>query len=267
MENKECEFCGSTKSEVYIKTDLVSYNKCLNCGLIYQYPVLSQEEINDIYSDNYFEYEVANQENFFGLMKLAMKDIGFDKIESELPNKNVLDIGCATGMMLNYLKTKGYNAQGIEICSSSAEYARKNYGITVHEKPLLDVGFESDYFSFIHFSHVIEHVPNPADTLKEIYRILAKGGYLAITTPNADGMFAKKYGGAWRAVMPQHLWLFSKTTLSKYMENIGFKIISDFSWGSIPIEKKPNKIIKTFFDKYVKLFNRGDVMLFLCKKV
>ncbi|MEI0447402.1 class I SAM-dependent methyltransferase [Brachyspira intermedia] len=267
MENKECEFCGSTKSEVYIKTDLVSYNKCLNCGLIYQYPVLSQEEINDIYSDNYFEYEVANQENFFGLMKLAMKDIGFDKIESELPNKNVLDIGCATGMMLNYLKTKGYNAQGIEICSSSAEYARKNYGITVHEKPLLDVGFESDYFSFIHFSHVIEHVPNPADTLKEIYRILAKGGYLAITTPNADGMFAKKYGGAWRAVMPQHLWLFSKTTLSKYMKSIGFNIISDFSWGSIPIEKKPKKFIKTFFDKYVKLFNRGDVMLFLCKKV
>ena len=179
MESKgcKCEFCGSDKSEVYIKTDLVSYNKCLNCGLIYQYPILSQDEIDDIYSDNYFEYEVANQDNFFGLMKLALKDIGFEKIEGELPNKNVLDIGCATGMMLNYLKTKGYNAQGVEICSSSAEYARKNYNITVYEKPLLDIGFESDYFSFIHFSHVIEHVPNPSDTLKEIDRRLAKGGY------------------------------------------------------------------------------------------
>lgn len=151
MEKIECEFCGCTDSEIYIKTDSVSYNKCSNCGLIYQYPILSLEDINDIYSDNYFEYEVANQENFFALMKLAMKDIGFDKIEDKLPNKNVLDIGCATGMMLNYLKTKGYNVQGIEICSSSAQYARKNYNITVYEKPLTDVGFESNYFSFIHF--------------------------------------------------------------------------------------------------------------------
>lgn len=267
VEKKECEFCGSTNSELYIKTDLVSYNKCTDCGLIYQYPVLTQEEINDIYTDNYFEYEVANQDNFFDLMKLAMKDIGFDNIESNLPNKNVLDIGCATGKMLNYLKTKGYNAQGIEICSASANYARKNYNLVIHEKPLIDVGFDIDYFSFIHFSHVIEHLPNPADTLKEVYRILAKGGYLAITTPNADGMFAKKYRDSWRAVMPQHLWLFSKNTLSNYMRSIGFHIIKDFSWGSIPIEKNPNKFVKTFFDKYVKLFNRGDVMLFLCKKI
>ena len=109
-------------------------------------------------------------------------------------------------------------------------------------------------FSFIHFSHVIEHVPNPAETLKEVYRILAKGGYLAITTPNADGIFAKKYKSKWRAVMPQHLWLFSKKTLSQYMKDIGFNIIKDFSWGSIPIEKNTNKFIKSFFDKYVKIF-------------
>ena len=66
--------------------------------------------------------------------------------------------------------------------------------------------------------------------------------------------------------MPQHLWLFPKKTLSQYMKSVGFNIIKDFSWGSIPIEKKPNKLIKLFFDKYVKIFNKGDVMLFLCRK-
>ena len=55
-------------------------------------------------------------------------------------------------------------------------------------------------------------------------------------------------------------------SVKEISKNIGFNIISDFSWGSIPVEKKPNKFIKAFFDKYVKLFNRGDVMLFLCKK-
>lgn len=262
----KCEFCNGNDSEVYIKSDLVSYNKCLNCGLIYQHPVISQKEIDAIYDDNYFEYEVANQDNFFKLIRLALKDIGFEDIKKHFPNNNVLDIGCATGMTLNYLKSEGYDTYGVEICSSSAKYARENYNLKVYEKNLLEIGFESDFFSFIHFSHVIEHVPNPAETLKEVYRILTKGGFLAITTPNADGMFAKKYGEKWRAVMPQHLWLFSKNTLSQYMKNIGFNIIKDFSWGSIPIEKNSNKLVKSFFDKYVKIFNRGDVMLFLCKK-
>ena len=266
MEKRKCEFCNSNEYLPYIKTDLVSYSKCSNCGLIFQDPIITQEEIDAIYDDNYFEYEVANHDNFFALIQLALKDIGFEKIENELPNKNVLDIGCATGMTLNYLKSRGYNTTGIEICSASAEYARKHYNLNIYEKPLIDVSFPDNYFSFIHFSHVIEHVPNPSDTLKEIYRILAKGGYLAITTPNADGMFAKKYGANWRAVMPQHLWLFSKPVLSNYLKQVGFNIISDFSWGSIPIEKKPNKIIKKFFDRFVKRFNKGDVMLFLCKK-
>ena len=184
MANNKCEFCNSEESEIYIKSDLVSYNKCLNCGLIYQYPVITQKEIDAIY--------VANQENFFKLIRLALKDIDFENIKKEFPNKNVLDIGCATGMTLNYLKSEGYDTYGVEICSSSAKYARENYNLKVYEKSLTEIGFESDFFSFIHFSHVIEHVPNPAETLKEVYRILAKGGYLAITTPNADGIFAKK---------------------------------------------------------------------------
>ena len=53
--NNVCEFCNSNESELYIKSDLVSYNKCLNCGLIYQFPVITQKEINAIYDDNYFE--------------------------------------------------------------------------------------------------------------------------------------------------------------------------------------------------------------------
>lgn len=261
-----CEFCKSDKSSPYIKTDLVSYNICDNCGLIFQHPVISQVEINAIYDENYFEYEMENQENFYKLMRLSLKDIGFEKIKEELPNKRVLDIGCATGMLLNYFKSIGFESYGVEICKASADYAKEHHGLNIYNKPLLDAGFEDNYFSLIHFSHLIEHVPNPSDVLKEIYRILIPGGYIVLTTPNAEGMFAKKYGENWRAVMPQHLWLFSKSALSNYIKSIGFDIVKDFSWGSIPIEKKTNKIVKNIVDKYVKLFNKGDVMLLLCKK-
>lgn len=261
-----CEFCKSYDSKPYIKTDLVSYSICCKCGLIFQNPVISQNEIDAIYDDNYFEYEIENQDNFYNLMRQSLKDIEFEKFEKDLPNKRILDIGCATGMLLSYLKSKGYESHGVEICKASANYARDYHGLKVYNKPLLETGFKDNYFSIIHFSHLIEHVPNPSEVLKEIYRILSPNGYIILTTPNAEGTFAKKYGENWRAVMPQHLWLFSKSTLSCYIKSIGFEIVKDLSWGSIPIEKKSNKIIKRLADKYVKLFNKGDVMLLLCKK-
>ena len=82
--NNVCELCNSNESELYIKSDLVSYNKCLNCGLIYQFPVITQKEINAIYDDNYFEYEIENQENFFKLIRLASKDIEFENIKKRI---------------------------------------------------------------------------------------------------------------------------------------------------------------------------------------
>ncbi len=266
-DNIRCEFCKSESFSFYIKNDLVSYSKCKDCGLIFQHPVLTQTAINEIYDGNYFEYEVSNQESFFELMLLGLKDIDFENaIENKLPNKRFLDIGCATGMLLNNFKSRGFEVEGVEICKASVEYARKTYDLNIHNKPLLDVGFPDNHFSLIHFSHLIEHVPNPADFLKEIYRILMPKGYAIITTPNEEGIFSRHYKENWRAVMPQHLWLFSKTTLSKYIESLGFKIVDNYSWGSIPAEKKHNKTVKAMADKFVKVFNKGDVMLFLCYK-
>jgi len=262
-----CNFCNSESSTLYIKTDLVSYHKCSSCGLVFQHPVLTQGEINDIYDANYFEYEHQNHENFFKLMLLSLKDINFDELQKTLPSKRFLDIGCATGLLLNHVRENmGFETSGVEICKDSVSYAIEKYNLDIHSKPLIDVSFPSNHFGVVHFSHLIEHVPNPSDILKEVYRILMPGGYAIITTPNLDGIFAKHYKGNWRAVMPQHLWLFSKTVLSRYLSNIGFKVIKDLSWGSIPAEKNPPKIFKFLSDKFVKSINRGDVMLLLCYK-
>ncbi len=261
-----CEFCKSEEYTDYIKSYNVSYVKCSGCGLVYQYPVLSAQEIKDIYSDSYFEYEIANQDNFFNLMRLSLDDIEFEKLSENLPSKNVLDIGCATGMLLNHLKGKGFNCTGVEICEESANHAIKEYGLNIHKKPLEEVHFDNESFAVVHWSHVIEHVPSPATTLKEIYRILQKDGIMILTTPNERGFFSRHYKENWRSVMPQHLWLFDNKVLINYISSIGFSVLEMKSWGSIPAEKAFNKSVKKIADKLVKIFNTGDVMLLLCKK-
>lgn len=261
-----CDFCGSDKYDQYLKCHDVNYVKCSECELVYQYPVLSQEEINDIYSSNYFEYEVANHENFFHLMKLSLQDVNFEELAEKLPSKNVLDIGCATGLLLNHLKGMGFHTTGVEICEASADYAINTHGLNVHKKPLEEVGFEDESFSVVHLSHLIEHVPSPSSVLKEIHRILQKDGYMILTTPNEEGMFSRIYKEHWRSAMPQHLHIFGMKNFVKFVKSIGFDVVQIKSWGSIPVEKNANKSVKKIVDKMVKVFNIGDVMLLLCVK-
>ncbi len=261
-----CDFCDGDKYKQYLKCHDVNYVKCSECGLVYQYPVLSQDEINDIYSENYFEYEVSNHDAFFHLMKLSLEDVGFDELAKNLPSKNVLDIGCATGLLLNHLKGMGFNTTGVEICAPSADYAIKTHGLEVHQKPLEEVGFADESFSVVHLSHLIEHVPSPSRVLKEIYRILQKDGYMILTTPNLDGIFSQIYKEHWRSAMPQHLYMFGMKNFVSFVKSIGFDVVKIKSWGSIPIEKNVNKNIKKIVDKSVKALNIGDVMLLLCVK-
>jgi ubiquinone/menaquinone biosynthesis C-methylase UbiE len=56
---------------------------------------------------------------------------------------------------------------------------------------LLDAHFPGDNFDAISMFDVLEHLPSPGKYMREIYRILNRGGVLVIETPNIDGFFAR----------------------------------------------------------------------------
>ncbi|HEO64687.1 MAG TPA: class I SAM-dependent methyltransferase, partial [Spirochaetes bacterium] len=107
--------------------------------------------------------------------------------------------------------------------------------------------------------------PSPSDFLKEVYRILKPGGYIIVTTPNVEGLFAKIFRKNWRSVRTDHLFLFSRKNLRDLLEQCGFNVLKYRSWGGIPVEMSSGKI-KQITDYWVKYFNVGDVMLFLAQK-
>ncbi len=262
---QQCNLCGSQKFNHYLNCEHFSYVKCSDCGLVLQNPPPAQEEILDIYDASYFQYEIDNHNAFFNLMKLGLQDINFDQITRNMTEKRFLDIGSATGLLLNEMKQRGWDCDGVEICDESAEYARKNFLLNIHTCPLNKCRFPDNYFQIVHASHLIEHVPDPKDLLKEIYRILHPEGYLVLTTPNVDGLFVKFFQQNWRSAIAQHLYLFSKKTMRNYLKKSGFNIINQVSWGGIPIEISKG-LVKQITDKWVKQLNLGDVMLFLATK-
>lgn len=261
-----CKICGTSEYREYLKSNDYRFVQCRACDFVYQNPVPVFTDLKKRYAQNYFEYELENEENFFSLMKLGLKDIGFDLIPVEsFQNRNFLDIGCATGKLCAYIREKGWNVKGVDICKESAAYGMEKRGVDIFAGTLKDAGFPDSYFSFIHFSHLIEHVPDPGSLLLEVHRILAYKGIAVITTPNKDGFQARLFKEKWRSAIADHLYLFSKATLTRLLDDTGFSIHKIITWGGLAAGTSP-KPVKKVMDFLAKKLGFGDVMLFLVKK-
>lgn len=259
-----CNICESTQHTTYLNMSGFSYERCTGCGLVFQNPLPSFDDLRRRYGAGYFEYEITNQENFFNLMKLGLRDIRLDSFfEARQQRRSFLDIGCATGLLLDHMRNKGWKVKGVEICRESADYAMRELDLDVYVGTLEQAAFADGLFDVIHFSHLIEHVADPKGFLQEVKRILKPEGHIVVTTPNAGGFQARVAGKSWRSAIPDHIYLFSKKTMRVLLARTGFRILRQLSWGGIPAGKRPG-IVKSPADRLAKLLNVGDVMLFHC---
>ena len=83
--------------------------------------------------------------------------------------KKILDLGCGEGYIWKYLKSKGYDASGVDYPEVDAE-----------EK----LPFESNSFDVVICKSLFEHIANITGLTSEISRILKSGGLLIMTTNN-----------------------------------------------------------------------------------
>ena len=257
-----------------------------------------ESEIKKRYSGlDYLKYENANEEAFLNLQILALEDAGFIEEEvhteaqlrtegrhrgaiseqraflrafvplcEEFVQPRILDVGCATGSLLAWLRERGWETVGVEISAPQAEYARRERKLDVRSLPLAENKFPDGHFNAVLASHLIEHLNDPAALVKEVHRILAPGGCFFVTTPNIAGFQARLFKGRWRSAIFDHLYLFSVKTLTRLLEENGFTIEKIATWGGLAAGTAPVSL-KRIFDKAAKRFGFGDVMIIKAKKV
>jgi 2-polyprenyl-3-methyl-5-hydroxy-6-metoxy-1,4-benzoquinol methylase len=134
-------------------------------------------------------------------------------INSQQPNKgSILDIGAGTGEFLSVARQDGWKTIGVEP-SDKAKAIAKNKGVSFVEQTS---ELESHSFDVISMWHVLEHVPDLNQQIKELKRLLKPNGTLIIAVPNFKSFDAKHYGKFWAAYdVPIHFWHFSKTAIKK----------------------------------------------------
>jgi len=268
-----CALCGGGRFKPSLSGEGFSYVKCAGCGLVQINPQPLAADVERRYrqssGNDYLAYELKNETAFLALQQLALADAGFDRIERELMVRtdrkpSVVDLGCATGALLAFLRDRGWQTTGVEI-SPSAEYARNKRGLDVRCQNLEDCRFPPESFDLALASHVVEHLNNPGTFIRQTWQLLRRGAYFLLTTPNIDGFQARLLGRRWRSVIFDHLYLFSARTIKSMLKAQGFIIEGIYTWGGLAAGIAPIPL-KTFADRTAKALGLGDVMLVKARK-
>ncbi len=105
------------------------------------------------------------------------------------PRHRVLDMGCGRGFYLKFTRELYPEADvvGVELDTPLLDRARSAVpGVRVLSADVRALPFADGAFDRIVFTEVIEHIADDAAALRELARVCAPGGVMALTTPNAD---------------------------------------------------------------------------------
>lgn len=256
FESVKCNLCGLNNSNtifkgkdmVHGKLGLFTIVKCNECGLIYVNPRPNQTIISDYYPNEYWDIDENNNGNIEKKLKKTIhKIINKMYYKMAIPPKSggkILDIGCGDGKSLLKLKEDDWDTYGVEISEMASKYAREILGLNIFTGILEDAEFEGEFFDVVLLNNVLEHLSDPATTLKEINRILKNDGKVIISIPNVDSFEAKHFKKYWTAWdLPRHLYHFSPVTIKSILNKTGFEVLD------IEYDNNPNIILSSF--KYV----------------
>ena len=259
--NPNCFLCGSVGNITY--KDLADRHygvpgtwqlkRCpkASCALLWLDPVPVPEDLHLAYQ-NYFTHSAEEDGNtsssktlrelVFGCYQAAQyvpsAIFGLNKPRADLdlmylhdltPGR-LLDVGCGDGVYLNRMRQRGWKVEGIDFDQKAVKNAKIRFGLELRCGDLAEAKFPDNSFDAITMSHVIEHVPNPVEFLKEARRVLKPGGRVVILTPNTKSNGLKEFGEVWFSLdAPRHLNLYNPDNLSDCAGRAGFKLIRAFS--------------------------------------
>jgi SAM-dependent methyltransferase len=127
------------------------------------------------------EYERSRREKAEKIINILQDYSGHD-----LQQYSCLDLGCATGIITNFLKNNFHSIFGLEI---DKKLAREAVRLTAQHSIIVvaDGGktpFQSQSFNVVVCAQVYEHVKDPKTLSAEIWRLLKPGGMCFFSGPN-----------------------------------------------------------------------------------
>jgi 2-polyprenyl-3-methyl-5-hydroxy-6-metoxy-1,4-benzoquinol methylase len=232
-----CPICRECSAQPFYGKNGYTIVECDSCHMRFVSPMPSQEELTAHYQDPaYFHGEAEQGYLNYAAMQKALQP-HFQRrlklLEKRSPNLGkILDVGCAAGFFLEEAQRRGWNVRGIELSADMAREAEKLLRSQVYTA--LAAVPDQD-FDAITLWEVIEHLPDPVDTLCQLRTRLKPGGTLMLSTPNSGHWQALRFRENWSSYRPpSHLMYFTRSTILDALRRAGFMVGDINGTGPLP---------------------------------
>jgi len=202
------------------------YFRCSRCSLVFLYPLPTREFLSSKYNLDY-DYKLFLENERFKREQARHRLNAITGLLNHRPGgpRLLIDLGCGHGFFLHEASVKGWSGIGVETSDQPRGYATNTLGLKVLSTEFDRQQFEGECADAVTLWHVIEHIPDPMETIGHIRSVLKPGGVLAIACPNISSVSAKitKHEWLWLG-FPFHLYQFSPKSLRTLLEKEGFEV-------------------------------------------
>jgi len=243
-----CPVCGSTAIETHkpatfeitaiqpedVRITDRAYGKiwdldrCRDCTHVFANPRPTAEFIQSLYGDindpQYQDEAEGRQKNFDRILKTL------EKLHPE--RGMLLDVGAATGILMNLARTRGWNPEGIEPSTWAVQTGRERYALEIQAGDFETADIPFDRFTAVTMVDFIEHIPDPVIALTKARDHLRSDGTLCLVTPNLHSLAARMAGRRWWHYRPAHLAYFTRGSLLTLLNRVGLRPVKSrrYTW-------------------------------------
>ncbi len=235
--NNRCIVCNSLPKFAFKKHGFTLFH-CSHCGLYRTIlPFSYRQFLKHYYTKAYFTGNptragYANYQDDSAVIRRNALDYLRLINRHRLPGRQLLDVGCATGIFLSEAQRQGFEVFGIDVSAYATSQAKKVFNHQVKLATLSTAKFSPRSFDLITMFDVFEHLHDPKKDLRRCYQLLKPGGLLVINTGNTDSFLARLENQHWHFfIPPQHLYFYSSTNLKKLLSLHGFKTLKVYTTG------------------------------------
>lgn len=243
----KCKLCGNETGNIIHKVperiinngSVFDYLECGNCR---SWMLVEDVDVSKWYPQNYNVYDkkVEKHLRYFFLIHYICRcsHSCFDKIfqvknldeqikrlcGTKINHKSkILDVGCANGSWLDVLTSVGFkNITGVDLFVPNKKInERKKWKFVKGD--IFDIK-DQDY-DLITLNHSFEHMEEPLEVLKHIYKLLSDTGICEISIPIANGDAHRKFGEFFCQLdAPRHIFILDKNAMIDMCTKAGFKV-------------------------------------------
>ena len=225
-----CRFCGGTSRPRLKAQDLnrhlsnawFTYFECDTCQSLQL--AEPPPDLDRYYPEDYYQLPETEE-------KLAVvaehERYKLDLVQQHVRSGRLLEIGPAVGGFAYLAKQAGFSVETIEMDARCCKFLREVAGVAAtHSADPETVLRSLGKFQVVALWHVVEHLPNPQETLQAAAAVLSPGGLLIVATPNPESIQLAMFRSYWTHLdAPRHLQLIPARAI----------VESALGWSLLPV--------------------------------